>query len=87
MKLARVIGTVVATCKDESLEGVRMMVIQPLNDDMSKDGNPIVATDASQSGPDELVYWMCGREAALALDESFAPVDASIVGIVDAVNT
>ncbi len=86
MKLARVIGTVVATRKDKSLEGAKILVIQPLTDEMKPSGESIAAIDTVQAGPDDLVYWVTGREAALALPDTFAPVDATIVGIVDSVD-
>jgi ethanolamine utilization protein EutN len=83
MQLARVIGTVVATVKSPGLEGIRLLVIQPVDHDDVPDGDPIVAADPLQAGPGELVEWTTGREAALALHETFVPVDASVVSIVD----
>jgi len=87
MQLARVIGTVVATVKHESLVGVRLLVIQPEDHDGVADGDPVVAADPLQAGPGDLVEWTMGREAALALPVKFSPVDAAIVAIVDAVST
>lgn len=86
MQLARVIGTVVATRKDPSIAGLKIMMIQPLTDDSKPSGGPIAAIDTVQAGQGDLVYWITAREATLALPEPFAPVDASIVGIVDQVN-
>ena len=86
MKLAQVIGTVVATRKDTSLCGCKMLMIQSLTDDMKPSGEPLAAIDTVQAGPGDLVYWITGREAALALPDTFTPVDATIVGIVDSVN-
>lgn len=86
MQLAKVIGTVVATRKDPSLDGMRILMIQPLTDDLNPSGGPIAAVDTVQSGPDELVYWITAREASLALPKPFSPVDAAIVGIVDDVH-
>lgn len=83
MQLAKVIGTVVATVKDESLEGMKILMIQPLTDEMKPSGGPIAAVDTVQSGPNDLVYWITAREASLALPKPFSPVDAAIVGIVD----
>lgn len=83
MQLAKVIGTVVATIKDETLEGMKILMIQPLTDEMKPSGGPIAAIDTVQSGPNDLVYWICAREASLALPKPFSPVDATIVGIVD----
>ena len=86
MQLARVIGTVVATEKVEGLEGVRFLVVQPLDRKLGKEGEPFVAADGvAMAGPGELVYVVASREAALAMPEPFVPVDHAIVGIVDAV--
>ncbi|HIA03923.1 MAG TPA: ethanolamine utilization protein EutN [Myxococcales bacterium] len=86
MKLARVIGTVVATQKYEGLEGKRLLVIQPLDHNQQAVGRPIVAVDAVQAGPGDLVHTCSSREAALSLEPSFVPVDSAIVGIVDQVD-
>lgn len=86
MQLARVLGTVVATVKHESLVGVRLLVIQPQDHAGKPDGDAIVACDPLQCGPGELVEWVTGREAALALPVTYSPVDASIVRICDDVH-
>lgn len=87
MNLARIIGTVVATQKYEGLEGIKLLIVQPLDRDQRPTGDPVVATDATaQAGPGELVFVVGGREAALALPETFVPVDHSVVGIVDEVD-
>ena len=84
MQLAKVIGTVVATQKDESLRGVKLVIVQPLQPDGSDKGRPIVAVDGTgQAGMDEHVFTIAGREGALVLERSFAPVDQGIVGIVE----
>ncbi|MCK5074585.1 MAG: EutN/CcmL family microcompartment protein [Bacteriovoracaceae bacterium] len=83
MKLAKVIGTVVATIKHPSIEGTKILMIQPLDENQNEIGEPLAAIDTVQAGPDDLVYWTLSRESTLALDEPFAPVDASITGIVD----
>ena len=86
MQLARVIGTVVATEKAEGLEGVKFLIIQPLDLKQEPKGDPVVAADAvHMAGPGELVYFVSAREAAEALPERFVPVDHAIVGIVDQV--
>jgi len=87
MQLAEVIGTVVASVKYEGLDGVKFLVVQPLDREQNPDGRPVVAADATaMAGPGELVYMVASREAALALPEPFVPVDHAIVGIVDAVS-
>ena len=84
MQLARVIGSVVATEKVPGLEGIRLLVIQPLDKSQEPMGSTVVAADAVQmAGPGELVYFVSSREAAEALPERFVPVDHAIVGIVD----
>ncbi len=87
MKFARVVGTVVATQKYEGLEGVKFLVVQPLDEDLNPQGRPTVAADATQqAGPGELVFIVGSREAAQAMPEVFVPVDLAITGIVDEVD-
>ena len=86
MELGRVTGTVVATTIYGSLEGARLLIVQPLDRKLQPRGRPVVAADGvAMAGPGELVYVVASREAALALPEKFVPVDHAIVGIVDAV--
>ena len=87
MKFGRVIGTVVATRKYEDLEGIKFLVVQPLDKQLSPDGQPKIAADATaQAGPGELVFMVASREGAQALPEVFVPVDLAITGIVDEVD-
>jgi ethanolamine utilization protein EutN len=87
MKFARVIGTVVATRKVEGLQGIKFLVIQPLDRDLQAAGEPQVAADATaQAGPGELVFVVASREGAQALPQVFVPVDLAITGIVDQVD-
>jgi ethanolamine utilization protein EutN len=83
MYLGRVVGTVVAQTKYEGLEGQRLLLIQPLDQDQKPAGVLEVAVDTVRAGPKDLVFLVGSREAALALPTSFVPVDAAIVGIVD----
>ncbi len=86
MLLGKVIGTVVSTQVYEGLQGVPMLLVQPLAKDGAEKGAPIVCADGTRmAGPDELVYYEGGREAALALNPWFVPVDHAIIGIVDGV--
>ncbi len=86
MQLRRVTGTVVASTKVPGLEGVKLLIIQPLDRQGRPKGDMVVAADAvHMAGPGELVYFVAAREAAQALAETFVPVDHAIVGIVDAV--
>lgn len=87
MQLARVIGTVVATVRSDGLDGVKFLVIQPLDKHGADSGDPLVAADAvHMAGPGEKVYYVSAREAAEAMPEPFVPVDHAIVGIVDSVS-
>ncbi len=87
MKLARVIGTVVATTKYEGMSGVKLLVVQPLDRDGQPRGSPAVAADATaQAGHGHLVFVVGSREAAQAMPELFVPVDLAITGIVDEVD-
>jgi microcompartment protein CcmK/EutM len=86
MQLARVVGTVVATVKAPNMEGVRLLIVQPLSRRLEAVGQPVVAADALETaGPGELVYFVAAREAAEAMPNRFVPVDHAIVGIADAV--
>jgi len=70
----------------EGLAGVPMLLVQPLDKGLKPKGAPLVAADATRmAGPGELVYYEGGREAAMALDPWFVPVDHTIIGIVDTV--
>lgn len=86
MYLGRVIGTVVATVKYPGLEGYRLLVVEPVGEDGEPCGEPHVAVDVTQAGPGEHVFLVGSREAALACDPWFVPVDAAVVGIVDQVD-
>lgn len=83
MQLARVIGTVVATRKVDGLDGAKLLLVQPLTSAQVAKGEPYVAADTVRAGPGDVVYTVHNREAALALEPWFVPVDAAIVGIVD----
>ena len=86
MQLGRVIGTVVATTRVAGLDGVKLLIVQPLDRRRRPRGPALVAADAvAMAGPGELVYFVGSREAALACPEPFVPVDHAIVGIADAV--
>lgn len=86
MYLGEVRGTVVATVKYQGLEGRTLLLVQPVDKSRQPVGPMEVAVDTVQAGVGDFVYLVGSREAALALDPSFVPVDAAIVGIVDAVD-
>lgn len=86
MHLGIVFGTVTATRKSEDLDGLKILLVQPLNHQCQPAGEPIAAIDTVQTGAGEIVYYVLGREASLALDRPFVPIDAAIIGVVDDIN-
>jgi ethanolamine utilization protein EutN len=86
MYLGRIIGTIWATRKYESVTGYKMQFVQPLNAELEKLGDPIIALDTVGAGPGEIIYYVTASEAVIPLDVDMAPVDASIVGIVDSLH-
>ncbi len=86
MYFGKVIGNVWATKKYEALFSLKMMVVQPLSAELEKLGEPIIAVDTVGAGPGEVVIYITASEAVIPLPVDFAPVDASIVGIVDTIN-
>ena len=86
MDIAKVIGTVVATRKDPSLVGYRLLVVQPLDAEGRSVGDPLTAVDTQgAAGYDELVYIVTGGDAAFVSAERAMPVDVAVVGIVDSI--
>lgn len=83
MQLARVIGTLVATVKNDSLNGRKLLVIQTLGADLQPSGKPMVAVDSVGAGVGELVFWCRGKEASFPFKREDTPTDCTIVGIVD----
>ena len=77
------IGDVVATRKDESLVGIKLLVLQPLTPRRENAGRMLVAVDAVGAGVGEEVFFVRGREASFPFHPVEPPVDAAIVGIVD----
>jgi ethanolamine utilization protein EutN len=84
MLFGRVKGTAICTIKYPGIEGVKLLVVQPLNKKLEPIGILQVAADVVQAGPGDLCVMVRSREAALAMrDEKFVPVDLALVGIVD----
>lgn len=83
MHLARVLGRLVATVKQERLTAIPLQWIQPLTATGELAGKPIVAIDRIGSGPGDVVVYITSREAAMTLDEPLPAVDAGIVAKVD----
>ena len=87
MKLGRVIGTVVCDKKHESLEGVKLLLLQPVDEGGTPEGQPLVACDTYQAGPGDFVLFEGGREAAIVLKNWYNPADAAVMGIVDSADS
>jgi len=85
MYLAKVVGTVVATRKDDRLEGCKLLVVQPLDEGGVESGRTVVAVDTVQAGSGEVVLVVTGSSARMTSRTKDSPVDAAIVGIVDTV--
>lgn len=83
MQLARVIGNVVSTAKNSTLQGRKLLVIQTLDALLRPAGKPLVAVDSVGAGTGELVFWCRGKEASFPFEGSEVPTDCTIVGIVD----
>jgi carbon dioxide concentrating mechanism protein CcmL len=83
MFLARIIGTVVSTQKEASLEGLRFMLLQPLDEKGKPTGSHVVAVDAVGAGVDEVVLYASGSSARQTVVTDKRPCDAVIMAIVD----
>jgi len=86
MILGRVIGRVVATMKNASLKGQRLLIVQPVDRHGRDKGRAIVALDSVGAGAGETVYWCRGKEASFPFLPVEVPTEATIVGIVDTLN-
>jgi ethanolamine utilization protein EutN len=86
MILGRVIGTVVATIKQGSLDGKKLLIVQPIDRHGRDKGRALVALDSVGAGVGERVYWCRGREASFPFLPEEVPTEATIVGIVDSVD-
>ncbi len=86
MILARVVGTVVATRKDERLEGRKLLLCRPVNPQGEFEGSHVVAVDTVGAGYHETVLLVGGSSARMAAGKE-SPLDNAIVAIVDTVRT
>ena len=86
MDIGKIIGTIVATRKDPSLVGYRLLIVQPLDPEGKSVGDPITAVDIQgAAGYGELIYFVTGGDAAFVAAEHAMPVDVAVVGIVDSI--
>lgn len=86
MQIARVIGTVVSTVKNESLDSRKLLIVQTLDAELKPKGNPQIALDAVGAGIGELVFWCRGKEASFPFKREDTPTDCTIIGIIDSEN-
>ncbi len=88
MDIGKVIGTIVATRKDPSLVGARLLIVQPLNAQRESVGAPLVAVDTqAAAGYGDLIYMVTGGDAVTVNPARQMPVDVAVVGIVDSIST
>jgi microcompartment protein CcmK/EutM len=87
MRLGRVVGRVWSSAKTDQFEGVKLLLIQPVDAQGADTGRSLVAVDAVGAGAGETVYWCRGREASYAMLPAEVGADAAVVGIVDSVTT
>lgn len=85
MFLAKVIGNVVSTTKDERLIGCKLLIIKRIDERQETQEDILVAVDTVGAGNGEIVLVITGSTARLMADDKVAPIDASIVGIVDSI--
>jgi len=86
MYLGRVVGCVWCTAKATSLNGMRLLVVQPLTPELKDTGKRLICADATGAGAGETIYWVRGKEASFPFLPAEPPVDTTIVGIVDSVH-
>lgn len=86
MKFGKIIGRVVSTQKVESLEGLKLVLVQPLNEKLNPTGNALVAVDTLQSDTGQIIYYETSKEAGRVIEREMNPCDAAVMGIVDDVN-
>lgn len=83
MQLARVVGTVVSTRKEESIQGLKLLLVRPLDEEGRETGNVIVSADAVGAGEDEVVLIAAGSSARQTTMTDKRPVDSVVMAIVD----
>ena len=83
MQLARVVGSVVSTRKEESIQGLKLLVVRPLDEEGRESGNAIVSADAVGAGEDEIVLIAAGSSARQTAVTDKRPIDNVVLAIVD----
>ncbi len=84
MFAGKVIGNMVCTHKADNLKGLKLLIVQPVDDQLKSRGKPLVAIDTiGQSGEGDLVYLAKSKESSISLNKELVPSDAGILGIID----
>ncbi len=86
MKLGKVIGRVVCSEKLNYFDGLKLLLVQPVNEKVEEFGSALVAFDTVRAGEGDIIMYEGGKEAAQTLPNWFNPGDASIIGIVDRID-
>ena len=86
MLIGRVVGKVWCTVKNDSLDGQRLLIVQPLTAALKETGKQLICTDAAGVGAGELIYWCRGKEASFPFLPVEVPTEATIVGVIDHVD-
>ncbi|CAN5562989.1 EutN/CcmL family microcompartment protein [soil metagenome] len=86
MIIARIMGTVVSTQKDERLHGKKLLIVKPINLDGTDQSGYIVSVDTVGAGADEKVIVVAGSSARLAEGNKDCPVDSAIIGVIDEID-
>ncbi|MDA3905609.1 MAG: EutN/CcmL family microcompartment protein [Bacteroidales bacterium] len=86
MKFGKIIGRVISTQKVESFEGLKLVLVQPLNEKLESAGDAIVAVDTLQSDVGQIIYFETSKEASRIIEKEMNPCDAAVMGIVDDIN-
>jgi ethanolamine utilization protein EutN len=86
MYLGRVVGCVWATVKNASLEGQRLLVIQPLTPELQNTGKQLICLDSTGAGAGEIIYYVRGKEASFPFLPAEPPADSTVVGIVNSIH-
>ena len=86
MLLARIVGTVVATRKDPRLVSSKLLIARPMDPRGNPEGNYLIAVDTVDAGVGETVLIVSGSSARMASGMKDTPVDAAVVGIIDAID-
>lgn len=86
MKFGKVIGRVVSTQKVSSFEGIRLVLVQPLDEKLNSVGEAIVAVDTLKTDIGQVIYFETSKEASRIIEKEMNPCDAAIMGIIDDIN-